>query len=77
MTVGFPSIDDVIFLHGDSTKDDALKAVENTPFSSRLLHWKEFVGCESPVIVSFVSKEEEPWQVLTIISRTQNQVEKN
>ena len=62
-------------LYTDNTERDAKRLFENTEFSSCLLHWRHFVGCEAPIVVCLFSpQKDESWQLMTMASRAQQQV---
>ena len=62
-------------LFTDNTERDAKRLFESTEFSSCLLHWRHFVGCEAPIVVCLFSpQKDESWQLMTMASRAQQQV---
>ena len=62
-------------LYTDNTERDAKRLFESTEFSSCLLHWRHFVGCEAPIVVCLFSpQKDESWQLMTMASRAQQQV---
>ena len=62
-------------LYTDNTERDAKRLFESTEFSSCLMHWRHFVGCEATIVVCLFSpQKDESWQLMTMASRAQQQV---
>ena len=66
--------DQLAIIYTSNTKDDAFFMFENSQYSNSLTYWREFVGCEKPVVICFYASSEEEWQLFHIASRAQLQV---
>ena len=64
----------VRILYSEDTEKDTKKIFEDTEFAACMLHWTEFIWCESPVLVCFHSSGDEKWKLSNIVSRAQYQV---
>ena len=68
------SPEQIKILFTDETEMDAKKLFQDKKYEESMTHWKEFVGCESPVVICFHSSKDEMWSLFHSVSRAQLQV---
>ena len=68
------NVDKIKILYTDATEEDARAIFEEKFFQKSLVHWKDFIGCEAPVIVSFYLPDDEYWTLMYNVSRAQQKV---
>ena len=59
-------------LYTNRTEKDAIEIFEETRY--QVLHWREFIGCESSVIINFHEDGDDTWKILQNASRAQQLV---